>query len=492
MSWGETISDEVAGLSGAALGVITMPGYYSGAVAGYKFGKGASQLSRKYFKSNMARKSYSRSPTPRGRPNTRSQLMATPARSRSSRRVSIASSTVADMARLRRASVANAGTQSSRYVKGNINSENSVSTRQAAVKHQRKKNVSIKKPKKVRVSPKFRKQVVKALEPSKFYGKYHEMGAGYYTFPISLGGGQYVFRPGHYSGLDQYLFNPMRVWHAANVLWNSKPESEQAQYTNYIPALQSNYYNLDNFKINVKNSYTTYHIKNNSKRTWILTLYECAPKHNMSHLIEKDVYSQWLDSMSFDQGVPLTATGEIINPTFIRNVNACTPATLGVTPGVTPQLNTKWSFEKHDIILDPGQTYVHYVQGPADTIYDFAKFRKQVSNVASQALENQFCDIQKNKTRQVLIVAKMDLVRNTAAAVRSGIDEADAQNLLIEYKNYFHLECPEQTGGIFDGTAGNKNFSLGKQRTTYCYKNWATGTVAPLVRIDEENVEDTV
>lgn len=489
MSWKETFTDEAAGLSGAALGFITAD--VPGAWHGYTLGKDLSKLSRKYYNSNMAgrKRAASRSLTPlgRGRPFTRSQGPITPARSRtrtpSSRRSSVTSSAVSDMANLRRASVTFRNSQ--------INAENSMSTRQAGVKHQRKKNVSLKKPKKVRVTPKFRKQVVKALEPSKFYGKYHEMGAGYYTFPIALGGGQYVFRPGHYSGLDQYLFNPMRVWHAANVLWNSKAESEQAQYTNYIPDFQSNFYNLDNTKIHVKNSYAIYHVKNNSKRTWILTLYECAPKRNMSHLIEKDAYSQWIDSMQFDRGVPLTADGEVVNPTYIRNVNACTPNTLGVTPGVTPQLNTKWAFEKHEIVLDPGQTYVHYVQGPADTIYDYAKFRSQISNVTTDK-ENMFMDIQKNKTRQVLIVAKMDLVRNTETAVRAGIAEGDAQNLLIEYKNYFHLECPEQTGGRFDSTAGNKNFSLGKQRTTYYYKNWATGTTAPLVRIDEENVEDTV
>lgn len=210
----------------------------------------------------------------------------------------------------------------------------------------------------------------------------------------------------------------------------------------------------------------------------------------MHHPNEKDAYSQWIDSMDFDRGVPLTSAGELINPTFVRNVNGATPNTLGVTPFCTPQLNTKWNFEKHEIILDPGQTYTHFVQGPADTMYDFSKFRTQRTGVAQ---ENSFCDVQKGKTRQVLIVAKTDLCRTTAKAVRAGVDTSVTnQDLLIEYHNHFHLECPTQTGGIFDGTAGNKNFSIGKQRTTYYYKNWATDVVRPEIRIDENSVLDTV
>jgi len=480
VTWGDSITDEIAGFSGAALGFII--GEMEGAQYGYKAGKLASKVTRKYSNSDMAKgknkRPASRTPS-RGRPTKRRTVgpYPTPGRSKSrastSSRSSIASSTVSAMAKLRRPSIT--------Y---NIKSESSGGIRAPHVSTQNKKSVSIKKPAKVRITRKFRKQVVKALEPSKSHGKYVEMSTYYNEFDVENGGKQMVYRLGHYSGVDTYIFNPMRVWHAANVLWNAKAPFENSQYTaSYNDSVGDIYFNLANTKINVKNSYATYHIKNNSKRCLFIDLYELSPKNNMFHPTDKDALSQWLDNMALET----YDSGELINPTKSTNILAATPYTLGMTPNFCKPFMAKWNVEKHTVVMEPGQTHAHFVQGPADVMYDFAKFRK----VGNDDPNVKFQDVQKKFTRQLLMVVRTDLVRTTDSALRAGVNDLSGelsnnkQGILVEWKHYFHLECPEQVGGTITTASGNSGMTLDKRRDVYAYKNWAEGNGKVLVRVEE-------
>lgn len=477
MSWKETITDEVAGISGATLGFITAN--VPGAWHGYTLGKDLSKLSRKYFNDDMAKgkgkRPASRTPS-RGRPakrNTPITPRKSPGRPRSRSVSSVTSSAVSDMAKLRRASIT--------Y---NIKSESSGGIRAPHVSTQNKKSVTFKRPPKVRVTKKFTKQVKKALEPTKSHGKYVEMSTVYSELDIELGGKQHVFRVGHYSGTDQYIFNPMRVWHAANVLWNGKAPSENAQYlSTYSDSVGDIYTNLANTKIHMKNSFVQYHFKNNCKRTLFVDLYELSPKNNMYHPTDKDALSQWGDNMELEA----QDSGELINPTRNSNVLGATPATLGITPNWSKGFMAKWSVEKHSIVMEPGQTHAHFVQGPADVTYDFAKFRK----VGNGDPNIKFCDVQKKFTRQVLLVVRTDLVRTTNSALRAGVNNLSTelsnnkQGILCEWKHYFHMECPEQIAGTITTASGNSSMALDKRRDVYAYKNWAEGNGTALVRVEE-------
>lgn len=364
------------------------------------------------------------------------------------------------------------------------NDESSGANRAAKVKNRYKKSVSMKAKKKVKITSDFRAKVSKALSPKSIKGKYVEMSTGGITLSLANGNKQTYGVIGNQlaTNRDQLLFSPSFVLDCASVLFQNKPASQSAKYSVDLPAQVYNFGSLSfdsrTVKIHVRNSYASHVFRNNTNRTLIIALYECAPKLNMNILDEGDVVAQWQDSMT--------------NETFNNlsrpiNIAAATPGTLYMTPMFNKMLMQKWSFERHDIILDPGQTYDHFMQGPSDVTYDFAKFWK--SDSTGEA--NKFYDLQKKFTRQLMYVVRPDIVQSGIfEAGRFGIPDAQGK-LLVEWKHYVHLEAPEQTGVTHEVAAPLPAiYPRSLMRDCYFFKHWFESAQQPALRTEVQTGQD--
>lgn len=362
------------------------------------------------------------------------------------------------------------------------NDEQGTAMRAAKVINRRKKSVSFKKKPKVSVSKKFKLKVAKALEPKESHGRYLEIGYQNFDFePLLYGNKQKVERIGINSGGGyQQMFSPAMVLNAASVLFNGKAATESTQYTIAAGAYNfgANSFDPRTTKLNVRNSYCSFVLRNNTPRTWIIQLYEVSPKLNMNVDDEGDAYTQWINCM-----VNESSTGTTTNP-FAINIASATPNTLYATPLQNKMIQQKWNWERHEITLDPGQSYDHFIQGPSNVVYDYAKFWKQDGAGAA----DKFYDYVKKFTRQLIIVARLDLVQDNTvsqAVGRQG-NPLDKGRLLVEWKNYYNITCPEVAGGV--GVVGGGTASVTNQNRKDCYfhKNWYADTDAAGLRVADE------
>jgi len=365
---------------------------------------------------------------------------------------------------------------------GKGTNENSLNTRDAKVKGQFKKSVSHGKKKRVKVSRNFRLKVNQALLPQKYKGFYLESGIIHEGFSNTLGQTQKVFRIGNAQDRAGCMFDPLRVLDAASVLFAGKVATENAKFPVvggfYTPGDQS--FDAHTAKITVENSYSSYVLKNNTNRTWIIDLYECAPRKQMDDLEYGDVMTQWERALANEHaaGVVLDSSAERVN------IDSALVTTLYNIPQYCKTMMRSWKFEKHAIVLDPGQTYDHFVQGPSNVTYDFGKFWAIEQGSDSKTIYN----LQPKFTRQIMCVARLDLVSSSSAHGRLGLDDNVSGTLIAEYKNYIRVQCPESTGGNVKVAALNTStpMQLDYKRDSFCIKNWDTTTASPSIRFEEQ------
>lgn len=366
--------------------------------------------------------------------------------------------------------------------------EASAGLRAAKVKNRVKKGVTIKPKKKVKITKNFKLKVTKALSSKLAKGKYLEIVTDGTSFPLVLGNKQIRTRLGNDQGNagSKLLFNPAHVLDSASVLFNNKVASRSSKWS--VDGFGIYTFGDQSFdsrisKIHVLNSYASFVLRNNSNRTWIIQLYECAPKKDMSYILEQDVLQQWVNCMTNEAN-----TGDLEGTTI--NLGDATPETLYATPQSNKRLLKDWKFERHDIILDPGQTYDHFIQGPSDVVYDFAKFWRNDNSGAA----NVFLDINKRFTRQVIMTARVDLAQNAENTTsRYGIPNGKGW-LVWECKQYFNIEAPEHTPSLVTlplPASGTINADRDNIRDCYFHKHWTeTPNVAPTIRFELQTGTD--
>lgn len=132
--------------------------------------------------------------------------------------------------------------------------------------------------------------------------------------------------------------------------------------------------------IEVITAYRTYTLRNNSGRTMIVTFYDGVPK--VPIVPGRTLYSDWLynynsklgkgnpeDKRQFiNQGLDAAypELTEFFNGGTVSGgaTQLASPQSLMQTPYMYPELLKSWKIGKKRIILEPGQVYVHTVQGP--------------------------------------------------------------------------------------------------------------------------------
>jgi len=463
--------------AGSTLGYIA--GGARGAYIGYQLGRN--------FPNNR------RMQTPRTSPNRRRSGRRTPSRSTSrgrsrQRRASVASrsSTISSLPSYRTrssSSMRSRSTVRSAHTAGGSgagNGDNVNTIRTAGATGRVKKSVTFKKPKKIVVSRKFRAQVNKALLPNAAVGRFRETDMqAIQKLSSAQGGQQAAFEIGTEggAGILWSYFSPGEVINAASVLFNEKVNTRNSKLTTTLglPDFGTNSFDPRILKVEVISSNARICFKNNQTRTIIMQLYECSPKSRQNIINFGGPLTQWNNFLGNE------ASGA--QPAII-NLGNVTQNTLYESPMESKPFRHNWNIEKHDIIMEPGQTYDHYMVGPTG-MYDFQKFWKSDSSGTADEFQN----IQPSKTRFLFATYRNDLV-NTGVNEYGRLGDVTSGGLLIETTKRFVIKAPEQTGGTTTVLAAN--FQNDNKRDVYYAKNWATSTTAGDNRIDPTDGRDNL
>lgn len=304
----------------------------------------------------------------------------------------------------------------------------------------------------VRVTRDFRQKVQKVLEKNLVEGKLIAINTQ--VIRNSTDNGQTATYLGEH-------FSPNFILDAASVLWNKKTWTEG----NKLP-YDANNFNWQTARVHVMNCYDQYTFRNNSRRTVTLKLFECKPKvkTNAFHPLE-----QWSNTLAAEN-----------NPNE-SNIAGTTVNTLYNDPRNVKSWSQIWSPQVTTIVMEPGQTYVHKLQGPKNQMLDFAKF---VVNNAPQV----FMD-QQPFARYMLAISYVDLVTTTLSATGRYVDASGEayDGIAFEIKRVYNLAMPEQAGLELPVTYSGGIKSLGYRRYSFAIYNDSDAQTGFVRRIDDEN-----
>lgn len=308
----------------------------------------------------------------------------------------------------------------------------------------------------VRVTSEFRKKVKKAMEAAAIKGRYIEIDYDMMRF-VNSDNQQATKLMGE-------SFTPQQVLDAASVLWNDKPFTMNKIFTN------PKNFTYNTVKIHVEDSYRVYELRNNSRRTFVVKLFNCKSKI-------KDQQSSpvltWGDSLAVE------------NNDIGANVRGANTTTLYNDPRFLNNWNNQWSANVTTVTLDPGQTYKYFVQGPKNHLYDFTKYVKD-------SVPQIFTNLTK-ESRFNFAIYYPDVVSTDLATAGRFTDPGPGTNIsdgiTFESKSVFKLRMPEQAGFVYPSTTGvgGEPQSMGLRRYSFAIYQRGQAQAGLVNRIDDEN-----
>lgn len=422
----------VSGLSGAALGYIH--GDVRSAIKGYRIGR------------RLYQKKYNRMPP--------IDTEATPRKQRSNRRASVSGFPTPTSKRSKvskKTSSSKRGSTSRNY---STRQEGNVRDVKRTVK--RKKGVTFKRAKKVKVSKDFREKVKKTLSASMMYGTYEDVQYG--AMQPTSNNIQLVH--GFNSASGGQSFDPIYILSCASSLFNSKTPTR-------VPTIGDfNNFHVTKTKIEVVDSYAVYRFKNNSTYQVEIDFYQCAPKHVTENLTPID---QWDESLLVDTlAVPESGPNVIGNDKTV----------MFMRPTTCKGWNKYWKATVTKLVMEPGQSTEISVDGPKNQMYDFNKYYK----------DGLFQNNQK-MTRWCFAVVRNCLGASTGATVgRYGAVGLSATQVIYEVKRFTKVRMPDETGfqypAVFPGGSMQTN---NRRRDGYIMRNWADAIVGTQEMVVEVN-----
>lgn len=374
-----------------------------------------------------------------------------------------------------------------------------------------------KKGKKIKVSKYFKDKVAKALSDKVIHGSWDQISFDNLSIIGFPNNGQIVTGLGELSSNDHsdWAFDPEDFLHAASVLWNDKADSQSSRLWHSSSNLGYSETGLAgdaltdvrtsgdetrfqmNIKLTIKKSYEVYKIKNNTQRTMVMKIFLCAPK-------EVGAKSQILNAQPAGSNV-ITVTSDpapIGNPGTLWqnelqkqvrsniNIAKATVNTLYNDPKDCPGFNKVYKTDCTTIVLEPGQVYDYYIQGPSNFTIDYNTLLR-----GSGTDDAAYMGIQK-WMRYPFMTAYLDLVSDgsfTGHYAPTGTVQGKLA-LCIERHMKFHLEMPESTGsyiGLNSSTSSwNKVGILENNLRRDCYFRTIYGMVGPVVDVQAVNVQN--
>jgi len=321
---------------------------------------------------------------------------------------------------------------------------------------------SVKKNKKaVRISPKFRKAVKQALTAKSLKGVHTNRGFNKFDLPKSnQQQWQHIIWNG--STGNGVMFSPIQVGDAAAQLWKKKAP-------NVDPFLNRNLnFSEINSIINVVNSYTVAEFANMTHRTVWITIYECIFKASRNAADVAGAPQQWEKCLADDAVAFIALDGA----NGYDGTSTASVKKLGATPGQTSSFSQFFKYTSRNVVLEPGQRFVHHIQGPKNTVYDYSKFAGELS----------FNNNAAGKTMSCFAVMHSDLVTDDVASgagrykiTGTGAD-VSGHYIAMDVKTTFVLELPEQAGFEYPvaTTAGSQQ-DLTRRKRAYLDNVWIFG-----------------
>lgn len=267
----------------------------------------------------------------------------------------------------------------------------------AASRH-KGKSTAFRKKKKVKLPKGFKSKVEKALEPKQINGTWRQI-----SFDIMK---QNIFTTNQQAvgGLGTFVANDFSNWcfdsedflHMASVLWNAKADSQTTRPWTNVNNLGHNILTGTvgigegripgrsrapmTLKLLIKNSSETYKLKNNTQRTIVMKIFLLAPKQigTKNFAQTEQPNSEEADAGTSSNnyiGDPPSLWAAALSSQNVQNVNvlAATVNTLYNNPLSCPVFNQTYKSDVTTVVLEPGQVYDYFIQGPQNLNLDFNK-----------------------------------------------------------------------------------------------------------------------
>lgn len=329
----------------------------------------------------------------------------------------------------------------------------------------------------IKVSAKFRKKVLKAVQSKEPYGYVEELFAK--KLSAAVDNAQVVAnlfdgvsnQTGTLPSEQGQYFSPTDLLHYASSCFNSKAFSSTVRTltdAGNFGLATGTFDILPSVKIFVRNWYVQHKIKNNSNIGKYVNIFECTAKKPG----DQYAYTHWVNDM-----VALY-NSRIINTS--TNIDF-----IGMSPAVSDNFKQYFDIKTTKTYINAGETFSYSVQGPQQKMYDYQKLRNA----------DTFPMVTKGM-KFVLVAFWNEPVVTTLSTVGYYTDviTTSPYALLVETKNVCTFSMPEQAGILIDvalpapGTTAGK--PLNQRYTRKFFKNYVAAQSGVILNMEEENPID--
>jgi len=337
----------------------------------------------------------------------------------------------------------------------------------------------VKKAKKVvKLKPAMKNAIKKVFQTSDLQGRFTKKVISFLWFGgVSPGG---VYGTGNYNNKQRmdYLqvstaFTPLAFMEAARILWKNAPQAAGS-----TPVADATYdFALTNFRPTVINSYVKIKIRNNSTRAYHVDLMIIRTKKRAAGLEPRGDLEAQLAARA-----EASEAGNAGGNVFSDNLEK-----LGLMPTDVDGWRANWQPEVVTVMLQPGQTYEYFVQGPRMEEMNYAKL-----------LNGDIIEEDQKTTRWFLVRYYTDLISSGGSGSTAGTPGYfaetsaltggvwDGRGLCVDQTFHVHMKMPENVGFQYGSTTSGTEQELNKRRNAFARIQYTSDPVGSLVRIDDE------
>lgn len=309
-----------------------------------------------------------------------------------------------------------------------------------------------------------------------------------------------------------WSFTAGQFLNVASIMFNGKTANNFATELNPNGALMFDYKDI---KFTVKNCSTTYNIKNNSTQTINIIIYQCAPKVSGPwNYHEPNTQANLINNLAVPggaSGIGSTVSSSILDPVQMMkhaydvdilnnqlrmNVDsqwddASETTGIYISPKLFRGWTQKYSADKINIALQPGQTYSYVMQGPKDWTYDGKNHFKDeiwcpLRTVSRMPLVGIWSEL---GTLNSFTGSTLTDSYSARGKPYINVNQEIANRLCCERIDKYTIAMPEQAGFLSSGLAQVENLDHRHSTTsafTYVYNPQQTAT-EPDVNLDYDD-----
>lgn len=327
----------------------------------------------------------------------------------------------------------------------------------------------------VKLKPAMKNAIKKVMAGSDLQGRFTKKVISFLWFGgVAADGGNYNNKQRmDYLGVPT-AFTPNDFLEAARILWKNGAQSPNSTPPNYDSAVD---FGLTNFVPTVINSYCKIKMRNNSTRAYHIDLMIIRTKKRAAGLDPRGDLIAQLDRREESKEIG-NAGGNVFDETVEK---------LGLMPTDVDGWRANWQPETITIILQPGQTYEYFVQGPKMQEINYAKI-----------LNGDVIEQDQKWTRYFLVRFHTDLISSAGTGGTAGTPGYfaetsaltggvwDGRGICVDQTYHTHMKMPEQAGFQYVSTTAGTEQALTKRRNAWARVQYTQDPEGALVRIDDE------